>query len=509
MALTKVTYSMINAPRAYIMDYIPTGTNTATTDCTAYVQQAIDETSGHKELIFPGDQIFLLSNLTIYSGTHITVEGPGYTTSTNFMFTASGRNTSYAIKTSGYAENIIIKNLVIEGDGTGVNGFYIPNNPGDTVYYSDIQISVKNFQYGFYCEGSLWTSKLDLYVEKAHYGFVRTSSSYNTSNDLNFKFLWCFHGAQLHKTVYSRLWGFMEECGLTAVSHIPSAWAPTNQAPIGLEVIGSGQLDIHYLGAEKSNMQYIVAYDYAVVNAKCLYLESLPANSWYQDGARNQNINLAYQGLFSAYNGGQIQVGTMVFTHPTSDGYPLPATAQSYMFRIDAAPASITVENSFIYIQDYWLVNTESRLMWNGSGNIIATLSDGRAYGTWTPVLTTDGVPFSSVTYDASTKGTYTKQGNQVTFNAKLKITNVTIGSATADVVISGLPISPANNGNAISVGFATGWATNSPSAGYCQPDGNIYLQYRSAANGNTLFCGVSSVNAGANEIYIFGTYQC
>ena len=481
------------------------------TDDTVAIQNAINATSGKQDLIIPGDKVFRLSNLTIYSGTHLIVNGSGFTTTTNFLFTASGRDVSYAIQTNGYAENIIIENLVIQGDATGTIGFYIPPTVGlaqSTVYYSDIQISVKNFQYGMFCSGSLWTSKLDLYVETAYYGFVRDVSSYNTSCDMNFKFFRCFHGAQFNNSVYSRLWGFMEQCGLAAATYIPSAWQPTNEAPIGIEMI-SGQLDIHYLGAEGSNMMYIVAHEYATVDAKCLYLESSPSTTWYQDAIRNNNITLAHQGLFSAFSGGFIKIGSTVYTHLTSDSYPLPAVAQSYMFRIDASPSSISVENCFIYIQDYWLTNLEQRLMWNGSGNIIATFPSGRLYGTWTPILNTDGTNFTSVTYDSSTSGTYTKQGNQVTFNAVIKTTAVTIGSASGDLRISGLPMPATALGAAVSVGVSTGWATNSPSAGYTQPDDNIYLLYRSTSNGNTSLCGVSSVTAGVNTIYISGTYQC
>ena len=42
MSLTKVSYSMIRGAAANVMDYIPTGTVTATTDCAAYIQAAID-----------------------------------------------------------------------------------------------------------------------------------------------------------------------------------------------------------------------------------------------------------------------------------------------------------------------------------------------------------------------------------------------------------------------------------------------------------------------------------
>jgi hypothetical protein len=43
MALTKSHPRMINGVPLYVDDYIPAGTNTATTDCTAYIQAAIDD----------------------------------------------------------------------------------------------------------------------------------------------------------------------------------------------------------------------------------------------------------------------------------------------------------------------------------------------------------------------------------------------------------------------------------------------------------------------------------
>ena len=42
MSLTKVTYSMIAGESVSVTDFIPAGTNTATTDCAAFIQAAID-----------------------------------------------------------------------------------------------------------------------------------------------------------------------------------------------------------------------------------------------------------------------------------------------------------------------------------------------------------------------------------------------------------------------------------------------------------------------------------
>jgi hypothetical protein len=54
MALTKATFSMIAGAPINVDDFIPAGTNTATTDCAAFIQAAIDaaSASGGREVVF-------------------------------------------------------------------------------------------------------------------------------------------------------------------------------------------------------------------------------------------------------------------------------------------------------------------------------------------------------------------------------------------------------------------------------------------------------------------------
>lgn len=54
MSLTKATYSMIAGAPVNVDDYIPAGTDTATTDCSAYIQEAIDAASadGGRTVVF-------------------------------------------------------------------------------------------------------------------------------------------------------------------------------------------------------------------------------------------------------------------------------------------------------------------------------------------------------------------------------------------------------------------------------------------------------------------------
>lgn len=67
-------------------------------------------------------------------------------------------------------------------------------------------------------------------------------------------------------------------------------------------------------------------------------------------------------------------------------------------------------------------------------------LLDDYEEGTWTPILTTTGTDFGSVTHNASRSGTYTKIGRQVTVHCFLAWNNIVFGSASGDLAVGGLP---------------------------------------------------------------------
>ena len=67
-------------------------------------------------------------------------------------------------------------------------------------------------------------------------------------------------------------------------------------------------------------------------------------------------------------------------------------------------------------------------------------LFDDYEEGTWTPILTTTGSDFGSVTHNASRSGTYTKVGRMVTAHCYLTWNNITFGSASGELAVGGLP---------------------------------------------------------------------
>ena len=76
----------------------------------------------------------------------------------------------------------------------------------------------------------------------------------------------------------------------------------------------------------------------------------------------------------------------------------------------------------------------------NSSGTTSSEIFDDYEEGTWTPVYAPTSNSFTSVSYESSTFGTYTKIGRQVTLVATMKLDNLTVGSASGNLVVTGIP---------------------------------------------------------------------
>ena len=146
-----------------------------------------------------------------------------------------------------------------------------------------------------------------------------------------------------------------------------------------------------------------------------------------------------------------------------------------------------------------------------------ATHLDDYEEGTWTPIFTTSGTDFTSITYDSpATGGKYTKVGNLVHIQMTLKTDSVTVGSASGDLRIGGLPYTATSDTNgqdgqsALAVTSVQNFATNQPdSAIVISGSDNIRLFSRSSSNGATSTMGFAELDTGANDniIRLAGTY--
>jgi hypothetical protein len=135
-----------------------------------------------------------------------------------------------------------------------------------------------------------------------------------------------------------------------------------------------------------------------------------------------------------------------------------------------------------------------------GTSELLADYEEG----TWTPILNTDGTDFTSVTYNASTTGTYVKIGSAVYVWFFLRIDAVNVGAASGNVRLANLPFVPTSPSAGISVSYSDGWATLQPvpTDGAVQ-SGGIVLNYRATSSGGTVNLAVASVSATGNNFLI------
>jgi ABC-type glycerol-3-phosphate transport system substrate-binding protein len=132
---------------------------------------------------------------------------------------------------------------------------------------------------------------------------------------------------------------------------------------------------------------------------------------------------------------------------------------------------------------------------------VVSELLDDYEEGTWTPILTTTGTDFTSVTYAAQT-GEYVKIGQAIYYYFQITTSAVTIGAATGDVGVGGLPFGT-GGGETTSYLSASGWVLNIPSSAEKRGGAQTFarLKYRATANGATVNMAVTDVSTGTNEI--------
>jgi len=193
--------------------------------------------------------------------------------------------------------------------------------------------------------------------------------------------------------------------------------------------------------------------------------------------------------------------GTMIIENDTANL----VSNSLIVFRIDGAEAVKIDGNKNLVI-----ANAGSGIDFSATSQASGSTSelfDDYEEGTWTPTYTTDGTDFGSVTYDTQ-DGHYTKIGNVVVLRAYLRTDAITVGSASGNVVVGGLPFSASNSRNAGSV-IPSAFIGDHPIM--IQASGSTaYLYYQASASGTTSLLQVADLNTGANDntIVFTVTYQ-
>jgi hypothetical protein len=147
-----------------------------------------------------------------------------------------------------------------------------------------------------------------------------------------------------------------------------------------------------------------------------------------------------------------------------------------------------------------------------GTSELLADYEEG----TWTPTLVTTGTGFTSITYNGFTGGRYIKVGKVVHIQCVLATDALTVGAASGNVQIGGLPFASAaaslglNGRSAFSVGQSSNFAVNHPSSGFINNSASvIFLMYRLTASSGLLELAPSDLGTGStnNFILLSGTY--
>lgn len=134
--------------------------------------------------------------------------------------------------------------------------------------------------------------------------------------------------------------------------------------------------------------------------------------------------------------------------------------------------------------------------------------------GIWTPTYTTTGTDFTSVTYDGITNGRFIRVGKVVYVSGQLRTDAITVGAATGDVLIGGLPFTSKNAGNAyaaLSVSFVFGFAGDRPLNARVRPNSKLIdVCYRTTVNGDDITLAIADlgIGANANTMTIGGSYE-
>ena len=142
------------------------------------------------------------------------------------------------------------------------------------------------------------------------------------------------------------------------------------------------------------------------------------------------------------------------------------------------------------------------------SGTGTSELFDDYEEGTWTPTYTTDGTDFDSVNYDSRTHGRYVKIGSLVYVSATLQTDGITVGFASGDVLIGGLPYTssndPSNAATYAGAVISSDFAGDMPSEAYVDRNATtIRLNYRATSNGASVNLQVADMATSSNDNYV------
>lgn len=150
----------------------------------------------------------------------------------------------------------------------------------------------------------------------------------------------------------------------------------------------------------------------------------------------------------------------------------------------------------------------------DGSGTVTSEIFDDYEEGTWTPTYEPQTNSFTSITYDPVVYGYYQKVGEVVHITGFIRTDALTIGTASGNLYLGGLPYSPhvgPGENQSIYVSNSAAWAGDHPTFGLNSGSGDRFaLYYKTAINADTSVINVSDMATGVddNQIYFTGWFR-
>jgi hypothetical protein len=444
MALTKASFSMVTGAPANVLDFGAVGDGT--TDCTSAIQAAINSiaTDGGAVYFPPGEYV-ISSTLTI-STYGVSLVGASASALWN-----GGSN----VAVNG---SVIVKSAAMTTDAIQVVGgkFVMQDlsligrsgNSGDGVYFKDSQSSVLLNV----CVADIGGNGIRIGTKTGSVGNCNGWQLTNVTSQSNNQ-----HGVLIY------------DQSTTVPTDGPNANAGT---AVGLNVAGNsgeglrienGQFNTFVGLLSQQNSNYGVAL-----------------------------IGTASLSLYANFIGGDIEANTVGNWYINGDAKHIVLSGA-----FPNIPGIADLDPSINFAGTYTSSGTTTRSIRFDKDQ---SQLDYYETGTWTPSIQGDSVDPTSVTYDSSRYGNYTRVGNVVNIQGYMRTDAVTVGPMATYVVIAGLPFTP-SVAAAVTVADSENWTTNNPCAGQIPAsNARIFLLYRTSANGATSLLPVSAVATGADS---------
>jgi len=144
----------------------------------------------------------------------------------------------------------------------------------------------------------------------------------------------------------------------------------------------------------------------------------------------------------------------------------------------------------------------------DGSGSTNSELFDDYEEGTFNPTYTTSGTDFDSVSYSVR-YGNYVKIGSLIFVTGFIRTSSITVGSASGDVRIGGLPFTRTGSMSPPGICHGASWAGDVPRSCISFTSAELGLYYRTGGNTADQAIQVADLNvSGNNDLYFSCSFR-